>query len=340
MRLGPPGEDHEVGVGERVETERRVEGEGVTRAQRPRLTGDQPEVEPGHTLLGAVDAEHLAGDGHLEHRHRREGEHGDGLQRLRSTGAGHGRNLAKMGSPATRSTALSVPTMVGMDRDQLIERYEAGPAEVRAALDGITPSELDRRPAPGAWTAREIAHHLADSETNSYVRLRRLLAEDDVLIVAYDEEEWARRLAYDRPIEPSLAVLEAVRAASAQLLRTLDDARLRPHGQALRERRLQRRHLARHLRRPRPCPRRPDPPSTPREVLMLAPHCPVHGHRVLLGDDDITSIAQRRRRRTGRLAVLLRPPRPLAVPAAQRYRRRPCGSSTRLTTSSTLLLWR
>jgi hypothetical protein len=113
--------------------------------------------------------------------------------------------------------------MVGMDRNQLIERYEAGPAEVRAALDGITPSELDRRPAPGAWTTREIAHHLADSESNSYVRLRRLLAEDDVLIWAYDEEEWARRLAYDRPIEPSLAVLEAVRAASAQLLRTLDD---------------------------------------------------------------------------------------------------------------------
>lgn len=110
-----------------------------------------------------------------------------------------------------------------VERSELIERYEAGPAEVREALAGITPAGLDRRPAPDAWTAREIAHHLADSETNSYVRLRRLLAEDGVVIVGYDEAEWARRLAYDQPIEPSLAVLDAVRAASSQLLRTLDD---------------------------------------------------------------------------------------------------------------------
>jgi hypothetical protein len=111
-----------------------------------------------------------------------------------------------------------------MDRAALIEQYEEGPSVVRAAFDGITPPELDRRPAPDAWTAREIAHHLADSETNSYIRLRRLLAEDDVVIVGYDEAEWARRLHYGRPIEPSLAVFEAVRLASAQLLHTLTDA--------------------------------------------------------------------------------------------------------------------
>jgi hypothetical protein len=117
-----------------------------------------------------------------------------------------------------------------MERNQLIDRYERGPTEVLEALDGVTPFELDRRPAPEAWTAREVVHHLADSETNSYVRLRRLLAEDDVTIVGYDEAEWARRLAYHRPIEPSLAVLEAVRAATTQLLRTLDDTQFERTG--------------------------------------------------------------------------------------------------------------
>jgi hypothetical protein len=109
-----------------------------------------------------------------------------------------------------------------MTRDELIDRYEEGPGVVRKALEGITAEELDRRPAPQAWTAREVVHHLADSETNSYIRIRRLLAEDDVTIVGYDEAEWARRLAYDRPIDPSLAVLDAVRAATTQLLRTLE----------------------------------------------------------------------------------------------------------------------
>jgi hypothetical protein len=113
-----------------------------------------------------------------------------------------------------------------MDNMALIDQYAAGPGEVRAALDGITSTELDTRPAAGAWTAREIVHHLADSETNSYVRLRRMLVDDGTDIQVYDQDRWAAepRLSYDGPIEPPLAVLEAVRASSAVLLRRLADA--------------------------------------------------------------------------------------------------------------------
>jgi hypothetical protein len=110
-----------------------------------------------------------------------------------------------------------------MDRDALIAHYEQGPGEVRAALAGITETELDRRPAPDAWTAREIVHHLADSETQSYLRLRKLLAEQYPVVQGYDEAGWARVLHYERPIEPSLVVLDAVRAASAQLLHVTTD---------------------------------------------------------------------------------------------------------------------
>ena len=115
-----------------------------------------------------------------------------------------------------------------MDETQrrgLLDRYGAGIDAVRAALAGITEAELDRQPAePDGWTARQVAHHLADSESMAYIRLRRLIAEDDPLIQAYDEPEWARRLHYDRPIETSVAVLAAVRAASLQLLESLTPA--------------------------------------------------------------------------------------------------------------------
>ena len=111
------------------------------------------------------------------------------------------------------------------DRDALIERFRTGTADVEAALAGITDEELDRPPAkPDAWTARQVVHHLADSEAMAYIRLRRLIADDDPLIAGYDEPEWARRLHYDRPIAVSVAVLAAVRAASLELLLTLDDA--------------------------------------------------------------------------------------------------------------------
>ena len=50
--------------------------------------------------------------------------------------------------------------------NDLIDRYRDGYRAVTAALAGITDAELDKRPAAGAWTAREVVHHLADSETD------------------------------------------------------------------------------------------------------------------------------------------------------------------------------
>ena len=108
------------------------------------------------------------------------------------------------------------------NRTALIDRYRTGTTDVEAALAGITDEALDRPPAdPDAWTARQVAHHLADSEAMAYIRLRRLIAEDAPVIAGYDEPEWARRLHYDRPIAESVAVLAAVRAASLQLVESL-----------------------------------------------------------------------------------------------------------------------
>lgn len=109
-------------------------------------------------------------------------------------------------------------------RTSLIARYQAGYAEVQDALAGAADADLDRRPADGGWTAREVVHHLADSETTSYIRLRRLLAEDGPTIHGYDEAEFARRLWYDRPISTSLAVFQAVRASSGEILDRLSES--------------------------------------------------------------------------------------------------------------------
>lgn len=104
-------------------------------------------------------------------------------------------------------------------------RYLDGIAEVERVVDGLTDAQLDHRPREGDWSAREIVHHLADSEMTSAIRLRRLLAEDNPVIVGYDEEEFARRLHYDtRPIGPSLAATRAARESTAAILERLSDA--------------------------------------------------------------------------------------------------------------------
>ena len=113
-------------------------------------------------------------------------------------------------------------------RAGLIAQYREGAAAVEAAVAAtlaLGPDAIDRRPAPGEWSPRQVVHHLADSETMSATRIRRLVADDEpVVIQGYDEPVWATRLHYDRPVEGSLALLRAVREATADLLDRMTEA--------------------------------------------------------------------------------------------------------------------
>lgn len=117
---------------------------------------------------------------------------------------------------------------------ELVRRYRAGVGVVDAALANISDEELDRRYRDG-WSARMVVHHLADSETNSYLRLRRLLAEEPPTVIqGYDEARWARceSLGYESlPIEGSVSVFRAVRESSSALLSGLSAQDLEREGQ-------------------------------------------------------------------------------------------------------------
>lgn len=113
-----------------------------------------------------------------------------------------------------------------MDREtraDLVTRYRQGYDAVMDALQDITEAELDAREAPGEWSPREIAHHLADSEMTSAIRLRRLIVEENPTITGYDQEQFVRRLYCDRPIEPSLAAFKAARDSTADILDRMSD---------------------------------------------------------------------------------------------------------------------
>ena len=107
-------------------------------------------------------------------------------------------------------------------RKQLISRYRDGHRAVMKALDGLGEDELDRS-ASDEWTPRMIAHHLADSEMTSAIRLRRLIAEDDPVITGYDEVQFANKLTTDRPIEASLEAMRWSRESTAQILERLSE---------------------------------------------------------------------------------------------------------------------
>ena len=110
-----------------------------------------------------------------------------------------------------------------------VAAYEAATRAFEAQVAALDRSALDLK-HPEGWSPRQVIHHLADSEAQSYARLRRLVAEPlGSIIQGYDEGLWAAHpaLGYERdPIETPLAVFAAVRAGSLAVLRHLDDSDL------------------------------------------------------------------------------------------------------------------
>ena len=111
------------------------------------------------------------------------------------------------------------------ERTALIDRYERGPALLKAALAKFPSEALQWRPAPGKWSAHEVIVHCADSETNAHGRIRYLLAEEKPVIQGYDQDRWAKVFDYHQlPIATALATVEAVRANTVPLLRRTSEA--------------------------------------------------------------------------------------------------------------------
>ncbi len=117
--------------------------------------------------------------------------------------------------------------------EALAAEYEAATKFVADIIASLSTNDLDKHQV-GGWSPRQVIHHLADSEAQSYVRLRRLIAEPEgSLIQGYDEAAWANNeiLGYtELPVENSIAVLLAVRAASLDILKRLKDSDLSKSG--------------------------------------------------------------------------------------------------------------
>lgn len=96
------------------------------------------------------------------------------------------------------------------------------PANLRAAVKGLTPAQLDTPYRPGGWTVRQVVHHVPDSHLNSYVRFKLALTEDEPTIKPYAEDRWAE-LADTRatPLEVSLTLLDSLHDRWIRLLRSL-----------------------------------------------------------------------------------------------------------------------
>ena len=109
-----------------------------------------------------------------------------------------------------------------MEIAELIDNYAAGPQELRDAIAGMAPEQIDTAPVPGKWSTRQVICHLADFEPVYADRMKHVIAEDQPSFAGGFHQQFAEHLAYDqRDIEEEINLIEVTRSQMARILRSL-----------------------------------------------------------------------------------------------------------------------
>lgn len=116
-------------------------------------------------------------------------------------------------------------TVTEADRAAFINDIAHVPANLRAAVTGLSAQQLDTPYRDAGWTVRQVAHHVPDSHMNAYVRYKLALTEDVPTIKPYAEDRWAQlEDTRTTPVEVSLMLLENLHDRWVRLLRSLGPA--------------------------------------------------------------------------------------------------------------------
>lgn len=109
------------------------------------------------------------------------------------------------------------------DRRAAIDAIAAAPAQLRAAVRGLSDKQLDTPYRTGGWTVRQVVHHVADSHMNAFIRFRLALTENHPTIKPYDEAEWAKLADAALPVDVSLDLIERLHQRWVHMLRAMGD---------------------------------------------------------------------------------------------------------------------
>jgi quinol monooxygenase YgiN len=111
-----------------------------------------------------------------------------------------------------------------MSTAPLIDAYLGGPAQLRAAVAGMTAEQLTATPVPGKWSTKQVICHIADFEPVYADRMKRVIAEDQPPLRGGDPDVFAAKLAYGaRDVEEELQLIDSARRHTARVLRTLPE---------------------------------------------------------------------------------------------------------------------
>jgi len=115
--------------------------------------------------------------------------------------------------------------MLNTERAEKIELYGDAYRILTEALARLPKEMWHFKASPDDWSVHEIVVHITDSEANSFVRCRRLIAEPGTDVMAYDENGWMQALRYsEQSTEDALELFKCLRLATYKLIKTVPES--------------------------------------------------------------------------------------------------------------------
>src|SRR4030081_2022391 len=109
-----------------------------------------------------------------------------------------------MGTPGLfmRDSITAFPKYDLYSTEELLYAYLMGPARLNAVIEGLTEDDLRTRARGQAtWSVHEIVLHVTDSELQGVFRIRKVWSQPGADLSGYDQDAWARELAYQQSSE-------------------------------------------------------------------------------------------------------------------------------------------
>ncbi|MCC6423641.1 MAG: DinB family protein [Phycisphaerales bacterium] len=82
-----------------------------------------------------------------------------------------------------------------------LQSYETSATKLRQALSSLTEADLHTQPQPawnsGSWTIQQVVLHIVDTDLVLTDRMKRVIAEDNPTLLAFDEQKWTAALLYE-----------------------------------------------------------------------------------------------------------------------------------------------
>jgi len=127
-----------------------------------------------------------------------------------------------MADPVTEFEQYRKELLAALADDDPVAVMQTTLDEVPRLVATASVEQMNRSPAPGEWSPRQVLNHLSDSDLVFGTRIRMIVTQDRPTIVGYDQDAWTERFgSLDATPQDTIDRWQTLRRANLRLMQSL-----------------------------------------------------------------------------------------------------------------------